>query len=196
MDRRHFIATVGVASAAVAASTVLEDNWAHAEPKRDPDKRPPAVVDDRFLDTLTTVNNLQVPTTLTGYQAQIDSLASPRALAQSAMRLVSAYVNPRGANHHAAALLGPIATLLRALAERQNPSGLYDIGNLDSPPDTSFVIADLGLSYVLLADDDQPATAAIRARTRRSCAGRARRWRRAACTLPTTGGRSARRLRT
>ena len=164
MDRRHFIATVGVASAAVAASTVLEDNWAHAEPKRDPDKRPPAVVDDRFLDTLTTVNNLQVPTTLTGYQAQIDSLASPRALAQSAMRLVSAYVNPRGANHHAAALLGPIATLLRALAERQNPSGLYDIGNLDSPPDTSFVIADLGLSYVLLADDDQPATAAIRAR--------------------------------
>ncbi len=164
MDRRHFIATVGVASAAVAASTVLEENWAHAEPQRDPDKRPPAVVDDRFLDTLTAINDLQVPNTLAGYQAQIDSLASPRALAQSAMRLVSAYVNRRGANHHAESLLGPVATLLTALAERQNPSGLYDIGNLDSPPDTSFVIADLGLSYVLLADDDQPATAAIRAR--------------------------------
>ena len=162
MDRRHFIATVGVASAAVAASAVLEENWAHAEPRRDPDKRPPAVVDDRFLDTLTRINDLQVPTTLAGYQGQINALASPRALAQSAMRLVSAYANPRGANHHAPTLLGPIATLLRALAERQNPSGLYDIGNLDSPPDTSFVIADLGLSYVVLADDDQPATAAIR----------------------------------
>ena len=102
MDRRHFIATVGVASAAVAASAVLEENWAHAEPQRDPDKRPPAVVDDRFLDTLTRINDLQVPTTLAGYQGQIDTLASPRALAQSAMRLVSAYVNPRGANHHAA----------------------------------------------------------------------------------------------
>jgi hypothetical protein len=162
MDRRHFIATVGVASAAVAASAVLEENWAHAEPRRDPDKRPPAVVDDRFLDTLTRINDLQVPTTLAGYQGQIEALVSPRALAQSAMRLVSAYANPRGANHHAPTLLGPIATLLRALAERQNPSGLYDIGNLDSPPDTSFVIADLGLSYVVLADDDQPATAAIR----------------------------------
>ncbi|HVK34498.1 MAG TPA: hypothetical protein VM428_02475 [Microlunatus sp.] len=162
MDRRHFVATVGVASAAVAASAVLEENWAQAEPRRDPDKRPPAVVDDRFLDTLTRVNDLQVPASLAGYQDQIDTLASPRALAQSAMRLVSAYVNPRAAHHHAGALLGPIATLLGALAERQNPSGLYDIGNLDSPPDTSFVIADLGLSYVLLADDDQPATAAIR----------------------------------
>ena len=163
MDRRHFIATVGVASAAVAASAVLEENWAQAEPRRDPDKRPPAVVDERFLDTLTKINDLQVPATLAGYQAQIDTLASPRGLAQSAMRLVSAYVNPRGANHHRESLLGPLATLLRALAERQNPSGLYDIGNLDSPPDTSFAIGDMGLSYVLLADDDQPATVAVRA---------------------------------
>jgi hypothetical protein len=162
MDRRQFIATVGVASAAVAASAALEENWAHAEPQRDPGKRPPTAVDDRFLDVLTQINDLQVPATLAGYQAQIDTLASPRALAQSAMRLVSAYVNPRGANHHSASLLGPVTTLLRALADRQNPSGLYDIGNLDSPPDTSFVISDLGLSYVLLADDDQPATAAIR----------------------------------
>ncbi len=37
MDRRHFIAAVGVASAAVAASTLLEENWAHAEPRRNPD---------------------------------------------------------------------------------------------------------------------------------------------------------------
>ena len=164
MDRRHFITTVGVASAAVAASAVLEENWAHAEPRRDPGKRPPPVVDERFLDVLTAVNDRQVPTTLAGYRAQIDTLASPRALAQSAMRLVSAYVNPRGANHHAASLLGPINALLGALAERQNPSGLYDVGNLDSPPDTSFVISDLGLSYVLLADDDQSETTAIRAR--------------------------------
>ena len=69
--------------------------------------------------------------------------------------MVSAYVNPRGANYHGAALLGPLNTLLDALAERQNPSGLYDIGNLDSPPDTSFVISDLGLGYDLLASDDQ-----------------------------------------
>lgn len=162
MDRRNFLATVGVTSAVVAAATVLEENWAHAEPQRSPDPVAPAQVDNRFLDTLTKINDLQVSNTLAGYQGQIDNLASPRALAQSAMRLVSAYVNPRGANFHSATLLGPIATLLRAVAERQNPSGLYDIGNLDSPPDTSFVIADLGLSYVLLAKDNQAATVALR----------------------------------
>ena len=64
MDRRRFIATVGVASAAVAAGAVLEENWARAEPRRDPDKRPPEEVDNRFLDTLTKVNDLQIPTTL------------------------------------------------------------------------------------------------------------------------------------
>lgn len=164
MDRRQFIAAAGLASAAVATSTVLEENWAHAEPRTDPGGTPPTRVDDRFLDVLTRVNDLQVPNTLAGYQGQIDALASPRALAQSAMRLVSAYVNPRGAKFHEAALLGPIATLLQALAERQNPSGLYDIGNLDSPPDTSFVISDLGLSYVLLAADDVAATVGIRRR--------------------------------
>ena len=162
MDRRRFIATVGVASAGAAAATALEPDWAHAEPSAGPDPQVPAQVDERFLDVLTTVNNLQIPGVLSGYQEQIDSLASPRALAQSALRLVSAYVNPRGEHYHDAALLGPLQTLLTALAERQNPSGLYDIGNLDSPPDTSFVISDLGLGYDLLAADDQPATADAR----------------------------------
>jgi hypothetical protein len=164
MDRRHFVSAVGVASAAAAATTVFPQDAAHAAPPRGPVQPPPplAEVDQRFLDALTRVNDLQVPDTLSGYQQQIDDLASPRALAQSVLRLVSAYVNPRGANYHNAALLGPVGTLLDALADRQNPSGLYDIGNLDSPPDTSFVISDLGLAYELLAADNQPATAAAR----------------------------------
>jgi hypothetical protein len=163
MERRQFIAAVGVASAATAAAgSALTPGSAHAAPTTGPSAPPPEQVDDRFLDTLTKVNDLQVPDTLASYQQQIDTLASPRALAQSALRLVSAYVNPRGANHHSSALLGPLDTLLDALADRQNPSGLYDIGNLDSPPDTSFVISDLGLGYELLRNDDQPATTAAR----------------------------------
>ena len=160
MDRRQFISTMGAASAVAAASTALTDEKAHAKPTAGPAELPPDEVDNRFLDVLTRVNDLQVPNTLAMYQQQIDSLASPRALAQSALRLVSAYVNPRGANHHSSALLGPLNTLLDALADRQNPSGLYDIGNLDSPPDTSFVISDLGIGYELLHNEDQPETAA------------------------------------
>ena len=161
MDRRQFISTVGAASA-VAASTALPEEAANAAPHAAPAELPPEQVDNRFLDTLTRVNDLQIPVTLSSYQQQIDSLASPRALAQSALRLVSAYVNPRGRNHHSPALLGPLNDLLDALADRQNPSGLYDIGNLDSPPDTSFVISDLGLGYDLLRQDAQPETVAAR----------------------------------
>jgi len=162
MDLRQFMSTVGAASAAAAASTTVSADAAHAEPHAGPAELPPERVDNRFLDALTTVNNLQIPAVLSSYQQQIDSLASPRALAQSALRLVSAYVNPRGQNFHSPALLGPLEVLLDALADRQNPSGLYDIGNLDSPPDTSFVISDLGLGYDLLGQDAEPATMAAR----------------------------------
>jgi hypothetical protein len=162
MDRRQFISTVSAASAVTAASTTLAGEAASAEPPAGPAAPPPEQVDNRFLDTLTRINDLQIPDTLSSYSEQIDSLASPRTLAQSALRLVTAYVNPRGQNHHSAALLGPLDDLLNALADRQNPSGLYDIGNLDSPPDSSFVISDLGLAYVLLRQDGQSATLAAR----------------------------------
>lgn len=163
MNRRQFVATVGAATAVAAAASVLEPDWASAEPRPDPEStRAPAEVDGRYLDTLTRVNDLQVPNTLSSYQQQIDGGSSPRALAQSALRLVTAYANPRGARFHDGDLLGPVNTLLGALATRQNPSGLYDIGNLDSPPDTSFVISDLGLAYDVLLGDDQAETTGVR----------------------------------
>ena len=87
---------------------LLAEDLAHAEPPLVPARAATDQVDERFLDALTKVNNLQIPDTLSSYQGQIDSLASPRALAQSALRLVSAYVNPRGQNYHDSALLGPL----------------------------------------------------------------------------------------
>jgi hypothetical protein len=160
MDRRRFLSTVGAASVG-AASTPLFSGPAPAQSAPDRSAQAPRV-DDRLLDTLTRVNDLQVPATLSSYQRQIDSLSNPRTIAQSALRLVVAFVNPRGRNHHDPVLLAPVGTLLDALASQQNPSGLYDLGNLDSPPDTAFVISDLGMSHDLLRADNQPNTAPIR----------------------------------
>jgi hypothetical protein len=78
MDRRQFISTVGAASAVAAASTALTEDAAHAQPSGGPTELPPDQVDNRFLDALTTVNDLQIPGVLASYQQQIDSLASPR----------------------------------------------------------------------------------------------------------------------
>ncbi|MFC0531973.1 hypothetical protein [Phytohabitans kaempferiae] len=157
MDRRGFISTVGAASAAAATTAVVADP-ALAGPATA--KAPK--VDDRFLDTLTTINNLQVPGVLSGYENQIASGTSPRNLARNALRLVAAYANQRGAYYHQESLLPPVAALADALRARQNPSGLYDVGNLDSPPDTSFAMADIGLTYKLLEKDGSPTTVAIR----------------------------------
>jgi len=161
MDRRRFLSTMGAASVAAASGTGL----ASAVERGGPLAGAAAQVgprDERFLRALTAVNDLQVPATLSSYERQIGSRSSPRALAQSALRLVAGFVNPRGRRYHDAVLLGPVATLLDELAARQNPTGLYDIGNLDSPPDTAFVVSDLGLSHDLLQQDNQTATVAIR----------------------------------
>jgi hypothetical protein len=159
MDRRRFLSTVGAAAA--AASTPLVADRAETGPAIHPSSQAPGA-DDPFLNALSAVNDLQVPVTLSSFQRQIETLASARALAQSALRLVVAFVNPRGRHHREASLIGPIDALLDALAGRQNPSGLYDLGNLDSPPDTAFVVSDLGIAYDLLRNDGQSATLTIR----------------------------------
>ena len=137
MDRRRFMATVGVAS---AAAVVDHGPGGELGARRTVGAAGPAAarrqVDNRFLDVLTRVNDLQVPGVPLGLpRQQIDTLASPRALAQSALRLVSAYVNPRGQNlpqrgsagtaEHAAGRAGRAAEPERPLRHRQpgQPAG-------------------------------------------------------------------------
>ncbi|WP_458164561.1 hypothetical protein [Kribbella sp. WER1] len=109
-------------------------------------------VDDDFLTLLTTANEAQIPLALANHRDPGDSV---RAIARNARRLVSGYVCSRSAYHRDAALLGPIGWLVEQLAVRQHADGLYDLGNLHSPPDTAFVIQDVCLLYALL-DADAP----------------------------------------
>lgn len=78
----------------------------------------------------------------------------------------------------------------RRSPDRQN--GLYDVGNLDSPPDTSFVISDLGTGYDLLQRDDQAVTGAARETYAAIMRKSARALATGGCTPRTTAGRSAR----
>jgi hypothetical protein len=157
MDRRQFISTVSAASVAATGRTVS----ARAARPGNRSQRASSV-DERFLNAVTRVNDLQVPPILASYQAQIASRSGPRNLAQNALRLVAAFANARGRQYRNTSLLDPMNALVDALGQQQNSSGLFDVGNLDSPPDTSFVISDLSLSYELLRNDDQNTTVAIR----------------------------------
>jgi hypothetical protein len=112
--------------------------------------------DEEFLTLLTDAGNAQIPLVLSSYQNAGDSV---RAVARKARRLVSAYVWSRSAYYHDDSLLGPLRTLYERLAALQHDDGLYDVGNLHSPPDSSFALQDLCLMWSLLDADDRPATA-------------------------------------
>jgi hypothetical protein len=151
MQRRTFLAgslttlTVGALAPATAAGTT------HAGV---------AAVDEDFLAVLTNANQVQIPLVLANLQNPSDSV---RAVARKARRLVSGYVWGKSSYHHDASLLAPLLWLAEQLAARQHEDGLYDVGNLHSPPDTSFAIQDICMVYGLLDADDQPDTEPHRA---------------------------------
>jgi len=119
-----------------------------------------AAVDEDFLAVLTKANQVQIPLVLGNLQNPSDSV---RAVARKARRLVSGYVWGKSSYHHDASLLAPLQWLVEQLAARQHEDGLYDVGNLHSPPDSAFAIQDMCMIYGLLDADDQPATQPHRA---------------------------------
>lgn len=117
-------------------------------------------MDEDFLNLLTEANRKQIPKLLSNCQNVSET---PRNVARNTRRLVSAYVWERSPYHHDAALLEPLVWLVEQLAVRQHADGLYDVGNLHSPPDTAFVIQDVCLVYALLDADGTTETTALRA---------------------------------
>ncbi|MFD3402777.1 hypothetical protein ACFWUU_18975 [Kribbella sp. NPDC058693] len=118
-----------------------------------------AAVDEDFLTLLTNANQTQIPLVLANYQSAGDSI---RTVARKARRLISGYVWGRSSYHHDASLLGPLGWLVEQLAARQHDDGLYDVGNLHSPPDSSFAIQDVCVLYALLDADDSAETSSLR----------------------------------
>ncbi|WP_329003762.1 hypothetical protein OHA18_10490 [Kribbella sp. NBC_00709] len=118
-----------------------------------------AAVDEDFLTLLTNANQTQIPLVLGNYQNAGDSI---RTVARKARRLISGYVWGRSSYHHDATLLGPLGWLVDQLAVRQHEDGLYDVGNLHSPPDSSFAIQDVCILYALLDADDSAETSSLR----------------------------------
>jgi hypothetical protein len=117
-------------------------------------------VDEDFLTLLTNANQAQIALVLTNYQNAGDSI---RTVARKARRLISGYVWGRSSYHHDAMLLGPLGRLVDQLAARQHEDGLYDVGSLHSPPDSSFAIQDVCVLYALLDADDSAQTSSLRA---------------------------------
>ncbi|NGO68573.1 hypothetical protein [Streptomyces boncukensis] len=122
-------------------------------------------VDEEFLALLTTAADARVPRVLKEYRDHIAD-ARERGRARAATRslrlLSSVYVWEDSEHHHDRSLLAPMRRLADALAEAQFDDGLFDEGQVHSPPDTAFSVVDLALLWALLDRDGHAATRGIR----------------------------------
>lgn len=76
------------------------------------------------------------------------------------------YVAPTSRFHRDATLVPEMEAITAQLASVQHPSGLFDVGNLESPPDTGFMLEVLAVAQQLLERSAEPASVALRARLR------------------------------
>lgn len=79
---------------------------------------------------------------------------------------VCGYVAPSSRFHRDATLLPEMEAIAAQLAAVQHPSGLFDVGNLESPPDTGFMLEVLAYAQALLERSGDTASAAVQDRLR------------------------------
>jgi hypothetical protein len=80
------------------------------------------------------------------------------------MVFAAAYTTPESRWFHQDRLIPKMTGFVNALAKTQLADGLWDSGNLDSPPDSAFVLKTLAKAQQFLVRDNAPATAELRAR--------------------------------
>lgn len=87
----------------------------------------------------------------------------PRGLGEQLMILAAAFTHPHSQLHHDPRLIAALDDRIAALRAMQRDNGLFDMGNLDSPPDSAFVLKTLARAQFFLVRDAIPATASVRA---------------------------------
>jgi len=122
-------------------------------------KSPASEEGKRLLRELTTINDEYLTPMIREAKANATGNSGGAGLI---MGLSAAYVNKESKFYHDKTLPPLMEKQAAELAARQNPSGLYDSGNLDSPPDTGFMVDTLCKAQILLLQDGSSATTGVR----------------------------------
>ncbi len=158
MDRREFVraamaGSIAVASRArwLAGSGLAATFAAGSAQAQEPD--------EASLRVLTGAADAQAEKTLGEYAGQLEG--SPRGLTRQVRRLVTPFVWSQSSHHHDDTLLTATEEMLGVLETRQHADGTFSVGNRHSPPDTGFLIEDMGLMSSILRADNHAASAGI-----------------------------------
>lgn len=154
MDRRHFLG----ASAALGTHLALRSRWlaGSAISLGLIGAASAAEADGASLSVLTVAADAQVEKAIAGIEAALKG--SPRGLTRQIRRLVTPLVWSQSSYFHDDALVPHIERMLATLESRQHDDGTYSVGNRHSPPDTGFLIEDMGLMVSILQADDHAAS--------------------------------------
>lgn len=123
-----------------------------------------AELDQSSLAILTSAADAQVEKSIAELPAALTG--SPRGLTRQVRRLVTPFVWSQSRYFHDQSLLPHIDEMLTTLEGKQHEDGTFSVGNRHSPPDTGFLIEDMGLMVSILGSDNDEASSGIAERIR------------------------------
>lgn len=113
-------------------------------------------IDTDFMNNLIAANDEKVSAIL-----QTQKVGTGRALGYEFAYLASAYASPSSKYYHDARLAAPLERLTATMLEHQSEDGTLNAGNLESPPDTAFMMESLTAGAYILAKDNSAAMSKI-----------------------------------
>jgi len=116
--------------------------------------------DDELLRQLNTSNDKQVALLLETVKP--DNLRFGRKTAYDFSILTAGYCSQLSKYYHDAQLIPKMDLLVKFLLQSQAEDGTVNVGNLESPPDTAFMVEILGAAASILIEDNSNDTASVR----------------------------------
>ncbi len=147
MDRRSFIAKSAGASLSVLA---FGNSLLQTKP-----------VSGDILLQIVRANEQDTERLLQNYRRMNES-SGGRALSGFMLTVSAAYCAKDSRYYQNSGLIQPMLEVVNELKRRQNPDGTFDFGNLQSPPDTGFMVEQFFRAQALLLHDGSPQTSDLK----------------------------------
>jgi hypothetical protein len=113
------------------------------------------MVDDFYLE-LVKANDLGIPGTIQQFEAPPSPRMYIRRAGEAIEVLSAGFCAPQSTYSKSDKVIAPLERASRILLTAQHPDGTIDSGNLNSPPDTGFVVETVGRALAVLRREGDP----------------------------------------
>jgi len=118
---------------------------------------------DNILTLISRSNDQNVERLLQNYR-RLTVSSGGRVLSGFLLSVSAAYCFEESSYYQSSELVDPMLEVTMELKNRQNPNGTFDFGNLQSPPDSGFMVEQFFRTQALLIKDGSTNTAELRER--------------------------------